>query len=110
MTETAFVTGGSGFIGGTLVRRLRRTTRHGRVGFATDGEPVVFRDFLTRLVATQGVDLTEGRMPAVLAWGAAATMEGVWPGLQLNGAPPLTTLADGLAELAPGVAPREWTT
>ena len=39
----------------------------GGVYFVTDGEPVVFRDFVTRLLATQGVDAAEP-----LAAGAAS--------------------------------------
>ncbi len=113
-------------------------TQHGRVWFITDGEPVVFRDFLTRLLATQGIELPDGRMPAGLARTAAASMESVWRGLHLKGSPPLTTMAvwlsslevtidiaragqelgyrprttmaDGLAELGASVTPRERTT
>jgi len=114
-----------------------RATQHGRVWFVTDGEPVIFCDFLTRLVATQGIELPDGRMPPGLARTAAASMEGIWRGLHLKGSPPLTTMAvwlsslevtidigratqelgyrprttmaDGLAELAADVTPRERT-
>jgi len=73
--------------------------QHGRVWFVTDGEPVVFRDFLTRLVATQGVELPDGRMPAGLARPLAATIEGGWRALRLEGTPPLTTMAVWLSSL-----------
>ena len=36
----------------------------GGVYFVTDGEPVVFRDFVTRMLATQGVTLPDKSVPA----------------------------------------------
>ena len=41
--------------------------RPGEVYFVTDGEPVVFREFLTELLATQGV---EPPGPLVPTWAA----------------------------------------
>ena len=39
----------------------RSAARRGGVYFVTDGEPVVFRDFVTRLLATQGVTRRRAR-------------------------------------------------
>ncbi len=65
--------------------------RGGEAYFVTDGEPVDFSDFLTRLVATQGV---RARGPGAPLWAAdllAAVGEALWclPFLPAAG-PPLT--------------------
>jgi nucleoside-diphosphate-sugar epimerase len=65
----------------------------GGVYFVTDGEPVVFRDFITRLLATQGIDAPTRSVPAPVARAVAATCEAAWRLLQLSGHPPLTRLA-----------------
>jgi nucleoside-diphosphate-sugar epimerase len=65
----------------------------GGVYFVTDGEPVVFRDFMTKLLGTQGVEVPDRNMPAGLARIAAAGSEAVWRGLRLKGRPPVTRLA-----------------
>jgi len=67
--------------------------RPGGVYFVTDGEPVVFRDFITELVATQGVEAPERNMPAPLAAAAAVACERIWRMLRLKSAPPITRLA-----------------
>jgi nucleoside-diphosphate-sugar epimerase len=67
--------------------------RAGGVYFVTDGKPVVFREFITELVATQGVDAPDRNMPASLAGAAAVASEGIWRALRLKGAPPVTRLA-----------------
>jgi nucleoside-diphosphate-sugar epimerase len=46
----------------------------GGVYFVTDGEPVVFRDFMTRLLATQDVELPDKTIPRAVA-GALARAE-----------------------------------
>jgi nucleoside-diphosphate-sugar epimerase len=69
---------------------------HGQPGgvyFVTDGEPVVFRDFVTRLLATQGVDPPRRSIPLPVAKGLAAACEGVWGSLRLPGTPPVTRTA-----------------
>jgi nucleoside-diphosphate-sugar epimerase len=65
----------------------------GGVYFVTDGEPVVFRDFITRLLATQGLDAPTRSMPLAAARALAATSEAAWRLLPLPGRPPLTRLA-----------------
>jgi nucleoside-diphosphate-sugar epimerase len=71
----------------------------GGVYFVTDGEPVVFRDFITELVATQHVDVPDRNLPAPLARLAAATCESVWRGFRLKGTPPVTRIAVWLSAL-----------
>jgi nucleoside-diphosphate-sugar epimerase len=65
----------------------------GGVYFVTDGEPVVFRDFLERMLATQGVSVPDKSVPAGVATAAAATAERAWRLLRRPGAPPLTRFA-----------------
>jgi nucleoside-diphosphate-sugar epimerase len=65
----------------------------GGVYFVTDGEPVVFREFLERMLATQGVSVPDKSVPAGVAAAAAAGAEGVWRLLRRPGAPPLTRFA-----------------
>jgi nucleoside-diphosphate-sugar epimerase len=67
--------------------------RPGGVYFVTDGEPVVFREFITELLGTQGVTPGDRNMPAPLAGAMAAAGEGVWRAFRLGGQPPLTRLA-----------------
>jgi nucleoside-diphosphate-sugar epimerase len=79
--------------------RAAASDRSGRVWFVTDGEPVVFREFITALVATQGVDIPDRTIPPRVARAVAATLEGTWRALHLRGAPPLTTTAVWLSSL-----------
>jgi nucleoside-diphosphate-sugar epimerase len=71
----------------------------GAAYFVTDGEPVVFRDFVTQLVATQGVELPDRTIPAPVAHVAAAASEAVWRGLRLRSTPPVTRMAYWLTAL-----------
>jgi nucleoside-diphosphate-sugar epimerase len=64
--------------------------RPGQAYFVTDGEPTVFRDFVTRLLATQGIEPPSRNLPLPLARAAAAACEAAWRILPLQGAPPLT--------------------
>jgi nucleoside-diphosphate-sugar epimerase len=67
--------------------------RPGGVYFVTDGEPVVFREFVTELLGTQGVTPPDRNTPAPVGRAAAAGLEGVWKLLRRPGAPPVTRLA-----------------
>jgi nucleoside-diphosphate-sugar epimerase len=69
----------------------------GGVYFVTDGEPVVFRDFMTRLLATQGLAAPDRQLSSGVAGAIAAVGETLWRLLPLRGAPPLTRLALWLA-------------
>ena len=71
----------------------------GRVYFVTDGEPVVFRDFITQLVGTQGIEVPDRNMPGPLAKLAAGACEGAWRALPLRGSPPVTRIAVWLSSL-----------
>ncbi len=65
----------------------------GGVYFVTDGAPVVFRDFVTRLLETQGVTPPGRSVPALVANAVATVGETAWRLLPLPGRPPLTRLA-----------------
>jgi nucleoside-diphosphate-sugar epimerase len=65
----------------------------GGVYFVTDGTPVVFRDFITRLLATQGVEAPTRSVPLSVARALAATSEAAWRALPLRGRPPITRLS-----------------
>jgi nucleoside-diphosphate-sugar epimerase len=67
--------------------------RPGGVYFVTDGEPVVFREFVTELLQTQGVDPPSRNTPAPVGRAAAVVSEGVWRLLRRPGTPPVTRLA-----------------
>ena len=65
----------------------------GAAYFVTDGEPVVFRDFVTKLLATQGIEAPSGELPPPVARALAAAGEAAWRALPLPGSPPLTRMA-----------------
>ena len=65
----------------------------GGVYFVTDGEPVVFRDFLTEMLGTQGVEIPDKSVPPGVARVAAAASERIWRLLKRPGSPPLTRFA-----------------
>jgi nucleoside-diphosphate-sugar epimerase len=73
--------------------------RPGQAYFVTDGEPVVFREFITELLATQGVEVGDRNIPPAVARVLAAAGEGAWRALPLPGGPPLTRLAYWLSAL-----------
>jgi nucleoside-diphosphate-sugar epimerase len=61
--------------------------------FVTDGEPVVFREFVSELLATQGVDAPRRSIPAPLAGALAVGGEAAWRLLPLPGRPPVSRFA-----------------
>ena len=63
--------------------------RPGNAYFVTDGTPVVFREFVSALLATQGVQAPEGELPLAVARAVAAVGETAWRLLPLPGAPPV---------------------
>jgi nucleoside-diphosphate-sugar epimerase len=67
--------------------------RPGNAYFVTDGEPVVFREFVARLLATQGVDAPTRSVPSPVAGALAIAGETAWRLLPLPGRPPLTRFA-----------------
>ena len=73
--------------------------RPGEAYFVTDGDPVVFRDFITELVGTQGVEIPDKGLPKGVAGAVAAGSEAVFRTLRLKRAPPLTRMAYWLSAL-----------
>jgi nucleoside-diphosphate-sugar epimerase len=67
--------------------------RAGEAYFVTDGEPAVFREFITELLETQGVEPPTRSVPARLAGAVAGGSEAVWRLFRLSGEPPLTRFA-----------------
>ncbi|MFI5037359.1 MAG: NAD-dependent epimerase/dehydratase family protein, partial [Solirubrobacterales bacterium] len=67
--------------------------RPGNVYFVTDGEPVVFREFVSDLLATQGVAPPSRSIPAWAASALASAGEAAWRLAPLPGRPPLTRFA-----------------
>lgn len=65
----------------------------GEAYFVTDGEPVVFREFITELLEAVGVRPPGRSIPAWIAGLLAAGSEATWRLLRLGGEPPLTRLA-----------------
>lgn len=82
-----------------VVEGLALAAEKGRPGeayFVTDGEPVVFREFVTELLRTRGVDPPGRSIPAWTAAPLARMAETAWKALPLSGAPPMTTLRSWL--------------
>jgi nucleoside-diphosphate-sugar epimerase len=65
----------------------------GGVYFVTDGEPVVFREFITELLRANGVEPPDRNTPAPVARMVAGAGEGIWKTFRLKGSPPVTRLA-----------------
>jgi nucleoside-diphosphate-sugar epimerase len=65
--------------------------RPGEAYFVTDGEPVAFREFVTALLRTQGVEPPERSVPAWTAAPMARVCEAAWKVLPLKGTPSMTT-------------------
>jgi nucleoside-diphosphate-sugar epimerase len=65
----------------------------GGVYFVTDGEPAVFREFITSLLRANGVEPPDRSTPAPVARVAAGVSEGIWRTFKLKGSPPVSRLA-----------------
>jgi nucleoside-diphosphate-sugar epimerase len=61
----------------------------GKAYFITDGEIPVFKDFITKYVGTQGVQVPDKAVSLVMAKTIASVMEFVWKTFRLKGHPPL---------------------
>jgi nucleoside-diphosphate-sugar epimerase len=73
---------------------LGATRAHpGSVYFVTDGEPAVFREFITELLRANGIDPPDRNSPAPVVRIAATASEGIWRTFRLKGSPPVTRLA-----------------
>jgi nucleoside-diphosphate-sugar epimerase len=67
--------------------------RPGEAYFVTDGDRVVFREFVSALIETQGVEPPTRSVPAPIAAALAAAAETAWRVLRRGGEPPLTRFA-----------------
>jgi nucleoside-diphosphate-sugar epimerase len=70
--------------------------RPGEAYFVTDGEPVTFREFVSALLQTQGVEPPERSVPAWTAAPMARLCEAAWKALPLKGTPPMTAFRSWL--------------
>ncbi|HEV7769969.1 MAG TPA: NAD-dependent epimerase/dehydratase family protein [Solirubrobacterales bacterium] len=64
--------------------------------FVTDGEPLIFREFVTAMLQTQGVEPPGRSLPAWTAAPMARICETAWKFLPLPGEPPMTTFRSWL--------------
>jgi nucleoside-diphosphate-sugar epimerase len=71
----------------------------GRAYFVKDAGDVEFRDFVTRWLATAGVEAPDRSVPAPVARALAAAGEWAWRAFPLPGAPPMTRVALWLLSL-----------
>jgi nucleoside-diphosphate-sugar epimerase len=79
-----------------VVEGLLLAAAKGRAGeayFVTDGDRVVFRDFVSAMISSQGVEPPTRSVPASVAGPLAAVAESTWRLLHLGGEPPLTRFA-----------------
>jgi nucleoside-diphosphate-sugar epimerase len=79
-----------------VVEGLLLGAERGRPGepyFVTDGSPIVLREFVTELLATQGVEPPDRNLPGWLAGPLAVGSEAAWRVLPLRGNPPLNRFA-----------------
>lgn len=67
--------------------------RPGEIYFLTDGEPVEFRAFISRMAATQGVDTGSRSLPYGLVYALAWLSELAWRLLPLRGRPMVSRTA-----------------
>jgi nucleoside-diphosphate-sugar epimerase len=72
-----------------LVRGAERGAP-GEANFVTDGEPVIFREFISAMLETQGVEPPTRELPTWLAGVLSRSGEAAWRLLRLGGQPPLT--------------------
>jgi nucleoside-diphosphate-sugar epimerase len=68
----------------------------GQAYFVTDGPPLEFRSFVTRILETQGVTAPDKSLPRWVARAAARACERAWRTLRLSGMPPVTRTAVAL--------------
>jgi len=91
LTETTHV---DNVVEGLLLAAEKGTP--GEAYFVTDGEPVVFREFVTALLETQGVEPPDRSLPTWTAAPLAKIAEAAWKLLPLRGTPPMTTFRSWL--------------
>ncbi len=70
--------------------------RPGEAYFVTDGERVTFRELVTAMLETQGVEPPDRNLPAWAAAPMARVCEAAWKFLPLKGDPPMTAFRSWL--------------
>ena len=66
--------------------------RPGAIYFVTDGAPIEFRTFITRMLETQGVTPGDRSIPRRLAWRLAGIVEAIWTTFGIKAPPPITRM------------------
>lgn len=66
--------------------------RGGEIYFLTDGDPLEFREFVTKLLATQGLTPSNRSVPVPVIYGVAAIIEGIWRLFRLKSQPMITRM------------------
>ncbi|MCF0051681.1 NAD-dependent epimerase/dehydratase family protein [Dyadobacter sp. LJ53] len=61
----------------------------GKAYFLTDGETPIFKDFIKKYVATQGITIPDKEVSLAMAKRVAGVMEFIWKTFRLKGHPPL---------------------
>ena len=82
-----------------LVNAIELALTHGEGGetyFITDAETRSIKEFITALLSTQNITISDRAIPGWLAGGLAIISEGIWKVLGLGGEPPLTRFAMSL--------------
>jgi nucleoside-diphosphate-sugar epimerase len=62
----------------------------GEIYFLSDGEPVVFKHWVSDMLATQGLQAPDRSLPHAAAVALGWTLERAWPLLKRSGAPPIS--------------------
>ena len=88
VTSTAYIDNVVHAIGLALVQG-----KTGEAYFITDGEYITYKEFLTRLLNTQGVEPGNRSMPSWLVNALATLVEGAWRRSHLSSQPPLVRMA-----------------
>ena len=105
--EAAVASGRFAWIGGgthltstthvdNVIEGLMLAAERGQPGeayFVTDGEPLVFREFVSEMLRARGVDPPERSLPVAVAGALARAGEIAWRLVPLPGEPPLTRFA-----------------
>ncbi|MGB2938902.1 MAG: NAD-dependent epimerase/dehydratase family protein [Candidatus Dormiibacterota bacterium] len=73
--------------------------RPGEIYFVTDGQPARFREFISDLLRTQGVEPRARSVPVAVAGALTWAGETAWKLLPLKGAPPLPYIAYWVSSL-----------
>jgi len=102
--QFAWIGGGQYFTSSCHVRNVcegallaAERGRPGEAYFLTDGAPVEFRQFITAMARSQGVEPGDRKIPRGLVYALAAISELIWRAFRLKGGPPVSRTAILLA-------------